>query len=258
VCLGDLAQARRSVSPDSKNNKDDIAQAYTHYAVGILYDNNDNIRRAVEEYKKAVEHDRSSSAINMRLSFGYIKLGQNAINQLNAAIKSCGKDISSFALFNMGILYPRLGNFTASEHCLNAAIIQLEREYKATGMWAEEAHMAHFYLATFYERMGRRDDAKRHLRRAIYLYPDNSEALNYLGYMYAEENEKLDYAIFLIKKALGFEPDNGAYLDSLGWAYFKKGRLREALDNLKKAQDLMPDPVISEHLEKVKERMKGR
>jgi tetratricopeptide (TPR) repeat protein len=74
--------------------------------------------------------------------------------------------------------------------------------------------------------------------------------------MYAQRGEHLDEAISLIKKALEFEPENGAYMDSLGWAYFKKGMLKEALFNLEKAQEVMPDPQIEGHLKEVKEKLK--
>ena len=52
----------------------------------------------------------------------------------------------------------------------------------------------------------------------------------------------------MIKKALEFEPDNGAYLDSLGWLYFKQGKSRQAIKELEKASSLMADAVIYEHL----------
>ncbi|KKU44508.1 MAG: Pyridine nucleotide-disulfide oxidoreductase, partial [Microgenomates group bacterium GW2011_GWA2_46_7] len=73
------------------------------------------------------------------------------------------------------------------------------------------------------------------------LGPDNPEALNYLGYIYAEENRNLDEAEQLVKKALDIDPDNGAYLDSLGWVYYKKGvftlrTLKDAIEIKKYAE----------------------
>ena len=56
----------------------------------------------------------------------------------------------------------------------------------------------------------------------------NAGALNYLGYLLAVRGEQLDEAIQLVQRALKEEPDNGAYLDSLGWAYFRRGNLNEA------------------------------
>ena len=79
--------------------------------------------------------------------------------------------------------------------------------------------------------------------------PGLADAYNYLGYMYAEKGVNLDEAIELIGEALKIEPDNGAYIDSLGWAYFQKGMVDEALAELEKAAGLMgDDPTIREHL----------
>ena len=61
--------------------------------------------------------------------------------------------------------------------------------------------------------------------------------LNYLGYMLAERGERLDESVGYLKRALAIEPDNGSYLDSLGWAYFKDGQLDLAADNLKRAAE---------------------
>ena len=70
--------------------------------------------------------------------------------------------------------------------------------------------------------------------------------------MYAEKGVKLEAAVEKIKKALEFEPDNGAFLDSLGWAYYKKGQLEKSVMELNKAVKLITDdPVIYEHLGRV-------
>jgi len=58
----------------------------------------------------------------------------------------------------------------------------------------------------------------------------------------------LPEALKLINKALEQEPENGAYVDSLGWVYFKQGRIKEAIEQLERAKNLLEDPVIYEHL----------
>jgi len=73
--------------------------------------------------------------------------------------------------------------------------------------------------------------------------------LNYLGYMLADRGMKLDESLIMIKKAVDLEPANGAYLDSLGWAYFKLGKYDQAEDNLTKASLHMgSDPTVQQHL----------
>jgi tetratricopeptide (TPR) repeat protein len=67
--------------------------------------------------------------------------------------------------------------------------------------------------------------------------------------MYADRGINLDESVEMVRRALIIEPENGYYIDSLGWAYFKKGMLGEALQELKRAVALVPDdPIIVEHL----------
>ena len=84
--------------------------------------------------------------------------------------------------------------------------------------------------------------------REVGFCPDHAPALNYLGYMFAERGERLDESVDLLKKALAIEPDNGSYLDSLGWAYYKADKLDLARENLQRAADqLKANSVIQDH-----------
>jgi tetratricopeptide (TPR) repeat protein len=79
--------------------------------------------------------------------------------------------------------------------------------------------------------------------------PQSAATLNYLGYMNADRGVKLEESLNYIKQALTLEPNNGAYLDSLGWAYFKLGKYDLAEENLNKASIHMgADPTVQEHL----------
>ena len=73
--------------------------------------------------------------------------------------------------------------------------------------------------------------------------------LNYLGYMLADRGTKLEEALGMIKKALELDPSNGAYLDSIGWAYFRLGKYEMAEESLVKASQRMgSDPTVQDHL----------
>jgi tetratricopeptide (TPR) repeat protein len=101
------------------------------------------------------------------------------------------------------------------------------------------------------EQAGLVDKAATLLKKSIELDPSKAaQAYNYLGYMWVDRNLNLDEAGSMIRKALEIEPDNGAFLDSLGWFYFKKGDLARALTELLHAADLFnpPDPVVFEHI----------
>jgi tetratricopeptide (TPR) repeat protein len=95
------------------------------------------------------------------------------------------------------------------------------------------------------------DKAADLFRRSISLDPANSaEAYNYVAFMWAEHNMHLDEAEDMVGRALQFDPNNGAYLDTLGWIHYRKGKFEDALNELlRAAQNLTrPDPIVLEHI----------
>ena len=101
------------------------------------------------------------------------------------------------------------------------------------------------------EQAGRFTKAAESLKKSIEMDPANAaRADNYLGYMWADRNENLDEAEVLIRRAVEQEPENGAYLDSLGWVYFKKGLHAQALKALLRAAELLKedDAVVFDHI----------
>lgn len=106
-----------------------------------------------------------------------------------------------------------------------------------------------FMLGAALERSGDHVAAVEVFQRLLELDPGHAPALNYLGYMWAERAENLDRALDLILRAVAQEPDNGAYVDSLGWAYYQLGRFEEARRHLEWAARLVDDdPTIHHHL----------
>jgi len=92
-----------------------------------------------------------------------------------------------------------------------------------------------FAEAAALERLGRRKESEKSFQKILDLDPDDAEAANYLGYMWADAGENLDEALRLINHAVELRPETGAYLDSLGWVYFKLGELDEAERWLRRA-----------------------
>ena len=104
-------------------------------------------------------------------------------------------------------------------------------------------------LADLYNDAGRDSDAERTLRLLLDMEPSNAEALNYLGYLLANRGRSLDEAVRLVERALVAEPGNPAYLDSLGWAHFRRGNLDEAEKYLSPAAQQLPrNAVVQDHL----------
>ncbi|MBM3778486.1 MAG: tetratricopeptide repeat protein [Acidimicrobiia bacterium] len=95
------------------------------------------------------------------------------------------------------------------------------------------------------ERIG---EAEQAFSRLIEREPEHADALNYLGYMLADRGERLDEAVALIRRALAVDENNPAYLDSLGWAYYKQGRFQEAEQYLMRAAGAMAqNSVVQDH-----------
>jgi tetratricopeptide (TPR) repeat protein len=106
-----------------------------------------------------------------------------------------------------------------------------------------------FMRGAMLERMKKLDKAEVEFRKVLKADPDNAGAMNYIGYMLADANLRLEESLDLITKALDIEPGNGAYLDSLGWVQFRLGRLEDAEKNLRRALDKTPrDPTVHDHM----------
>lgn len=106
-----------------------------------------------------------------------------------------------------------------------------------------------FQRAVIYDKLGQWHQAKQDLQTLIDMNPESERAYNYLGYTMLENGENIDEAITYISKAMTLKPNDGHIIDSLGWAYFKKGDHEKALELLLKAYQYEPgEPAILEHL----------
>jgi tetratricopeptide (TPR) repeat protein len=157
----------------------------------------------------------------------------------------------------------RFPNVPEISYYLALAQREAKQTPQALGTFAEALHEAeleqsdilnakfYFQYGATAEQAGLYEKAATLFQKSIALDPENSaDACNYLGYMWAEQNMHLDEAEEMIRRALKKEPNNGAYLDSLGWVEFRAGKLEQALTDLERAARNMThdDPVVFEHL----------
>ena len=113
---------------------------------------------------------------------------------------------------------------------------------------APEDTAGHLALADLYVDAGRESDAVKMLDSAVEKFPKDADVLNFLGYLLADRGERLDEAVGLVTRALQIDPGNPSYLDSLGWAHFKRGELADAQKHLSKAAEALPaNSVIQDH-----------
>jgi len=148
-----------------------------------------------------------------------------------------GPDDPDLYLF-LGALYEEMEAYDKAVDTLN----------KGLGLQPDSVRL-HFELGVVYDKAGDKERCIREMEVVIKTDPAHAEALNYLGYTYAELGTNLDEAEALIKRAMEHKADDGYITDSLGWVYYKKGRYQEAIQFLEEAAKLVPDDsTILEHL----------
>jgi tetratricopeptide (TPR) repeat protein len=141
-------------------------------------------------------------------------------------------------------IYEKAKNFTEMGKVLDAA--------ENLSQSSEEKQNVSFRRGAMFERMKNYSAAEAEFRKVLAISPENDAALNYLGYMLADRNIRLEEAREMISKAVAHEPNSGAYLDSLGWVYFRLNKFPEAEDKLREALRYMSrDPTVHDHLAEV-------
>lgn len=108
---------------------------------------------------------------------------------------------------------------------------------------------ARYQLGVLYEKTGQMAQAEAEFRALLAEKADDASVLNYLGYSLAERGLQLDEAEAVIRRAVALEPSNAAYRDSLGWVHYKQGKSSEAVADLLKAANALPeDETVADHL----------
>jgi len=139
-------------------------------------------------------------------------------------------------------------------HRFAEAKVELDKAAELTHTPEEKAILA-YYRGENFDREKNEADAEKQFRSILAEDANNAMAMNYLGFMFAEEGVKLDEAVTLLKHAVEIDPQNGAYLDSIGWAYFKQGHYDRAEQYLQQAILRMPqDPSLHDHLGQIYEK----
>ncbi len=106
-----------------------------------------------------------------------------------------------------------------------------------------------FRKGALLDKMGKKNEAIEVMRKILATDPKNANALNYIGYTYADQGINLVEARQMIKAALEIEPEDGYIMDSMAWVYYRMGQHKKALDIILEAVKRVPkDPVMQEHL----------
>lgn len=169
----------------------------------------------------------------------YQKLGNSdeAISLLEQHIRS---EESRSPLF-----YALLSSFYQAENENQRAISLMEQ---AVTLYRDNQQLL-FEYGLLLEKSGLTEQAISAMQQVLELQPDHAEALNFIGYTWADKNMNLEKALEYITRAAELKPDNGFIIDSLGWVYYRLGKFQKAVKELQRSLELEPeDPNIYEHL----------
>ena len=251
------------------------SKGLAHYAMGQVYDLLGLTKRAVLEYEKSAQFDSTGYLIRLRLGANYARLGvlARAVEELKLAATFNSEELQSHYLLALIYstqkdydkaaeeyeiilksfskaetqnieIYSYLGQLYYSQRKYDRAIGQFEKILELEPQNTDVMYL----LGSLYLEKGNKQKAIDILEKSIEIDPKHDGSLNTLGYIYADDNTRLGEAEQLVKNALKVSPDNGAYLDSLGWIYYKQGLYEKSLETFKEAEKFLEDPVILDHI----------
>ncbi|NKB81009.1 MAG: tetratricopeptide repeat protein [Nitrospirales bacterium] len=206
--------------------------------LGLMYEETKDYDQAIQMYLENLARDNTfyESRLHLGYLFYRLKRYQDGLPHLKRAVEL--KPTQSDAPLVLGLTYLQLEQLTLAVDTFEEAI----------ALHPNNADLR-FNLGTAYDKLDRFPDVVQEMETVLRLNPHHADALNYLGYSYADRGIHVEEAVRLTTRAVELKPQNGYYVDSLGWALFKVGRIQEALNHMKRAAFLVKDdPVVFEHL----------
>lgn len=262
--------ARKSYSSAEASNRAMLLEK-----LGILYRNSNQYPQAIDAFRQIGTVDTEGGPrVEMEIidTYRVAKDFDNATKEADAALKKYPKD-RMVVMARASVMADRGKTEEAASELKSLMkdtpdrdlLLALAQIYEKGKRWTDEGKALDqldqlastkedkvtvaFMRGAMNERMKKYDTAETEFHKVLALDPENSDALNYLGYMLANRSIRLDEAYTLIKKAVDLAPDNGAYLDSLGWVYYQQGKLNEAEAPLLQAVERIgEDPTVHDHL----------
>ncbi len=251
----------------------EAAPGVARMKVALVYYELGNLEAAVTEFNLALAERPDDQRVRFFLGLTYSRLedSEGAVTQFQRIPGESDYFVDSRV--QLASLYEKQEKYTEAVAAVRAALEKDDRRRKELFRFLAEIYRkakdytnaieamhrvveldpgsdrVHFALGALYDESKDKDKTIEYMQKAIELNPDYAAALNYLGYTYADMGVELDRAEGLIIRALEIAPNDGFYIDSLGWVYYQKGDYRRAIEQLEKAVHLVvDDPVIIEHL----------
>jgi len=272
VLYGRLSQFSSAILELSRAVELSPGSVEIRVALALTYELNDQPQQAAAHYEEAIQMDPLNHRLYLHAARLYSDEGQpgKAIAHYETVLDLDPANIEAIAsLIRLWMLEKRFDDAQRllgdkleslsepSELYLLLGLLYREagvgeeamRAFERAVQLKEDSAQARFYFGAQLERLQQKAGAREQLRRAIELDPAFADALNYLGYMNAEDRIDLAEAKTLVERALEIEPDNGAYVDSLGWVYYQMDEVDAAITHLERAAGLLnTDATIFDHL----------
>lgn len=225
--------------------QNDPANAQVNYYLGSLALDDKQPAKAADYFSKTILLKPDFEPAYYDLASAQINLDQSA-KALATLEQARQKFQQSFLLeYLSGVAHSQQKNYTEALTNFTAAeiVAEVKEPQRLTSGF-------YFQVGSNFERVGDSATAEKYLQKSLDLQPNNDEAMNYLGYMWADHGTNLNRARELIEKALKADPESAAYLDSMGWVLFKLGQPGPALDYVLKsvAASEEPDAELLDHL----------
>jgi len=208
------------------------------YYLALVLEEMERFDEAVTEFKKIIiqEPKNVNAFLHLAIIYSRQKKDDEVISTFEEILQF-DKDKPEIYI-SLALAYVRKKDYARAEQVLTDAIALFKDN--------EELY---FNLATVYDKSERFDAMITALRKTLEINPKNADALNYLGYYYADKNMNLPEAKELIERALEAKPDNGYILDSYGWVLYRLGDFEGAIKQLEKAVTITTDdPMLFEHM----------
>jgi len=215
----------------------DPLDAYSRFYVGRMYMEDGDYDKAFDEICKAIRIN--PDFIELWVYLGFVAIEKKDLKTAEYAFTEAahrGGDIVQI-YYLLGVIAEMQGQS------------YLAYSYYHRSLRVDSKNIATLEaLAHLCERIDKKEEAFEMFKNIIEIDTINAEALNYVGYTFAERNDSLEYALELINRALTLEEDNGYYIDSRGWVFYQMKQYEKALEDLKRAATIIEDAVILEHL----------
>ncbi len=210
----------------------------------------DELERAIEVLEKAIGDDE----VRQKQGFYFFlasaaEMAGDTDRALEAARQAAQLSPDNARIQSrLGWVYYHAGQYPEAEQQYLALIKKFDNEFDSTPT-RDVIRESRMLLSNICVRQKRLPEAEEWLEQVLDEFPEDVGAYNDLGYLWVDQDKRLDRAQRMIKAAVDAEPDNGAYRDSLGWAYYRQGQFDEAIEQLLLAAEKSEqDGVIFDHL----------